>query len=300
MRIPRLASIILCLWWSTGILAAESTPEFAPFKVVRRLQYSEADAICQLDLFLPKAPVRATPCIVVIQGGGFRAQDGQKFHPFAEYLAQHGFAAALIGYRGQPDHTRAQTIADTQTAVRYVRKISKQHGINPDKIGAMGRSAGATIAALLAASEDAASPDPTAEHAEYSSAIQAWVGISGVYDFIARFEDDAQRALQPNLAAKLISNGAWINAPYAVEDPHWLQASARRQLHDSFPPMLLLHARNDSTVPWLQSQQMHESAISAGVKSSFFLSETGGHAGPTDAKTRLTEFFHKTLGSQRP
>ena len=122
------------------------------FEVRAGLVYSNAGAICQMDLFIPQGATAAVPCVLVIQGGGFRAQNGQKFKPFAEYLAAYGIAAALIGYRGQPDHIYPATLADLRTAIRFVRKISAEHGIDPDQIGAMGRSAGATIAALLATS----------------------------------------------------------------------------------------------------------------------------------------------------
>ena len=60
------------------------------------LVYSKSDKTLTLDLFVPKTVEGSIPCVMVIQGGGFIAQDGQKFKPFAVYLAEHGFAAALI------------------------------------------------------------------------------------------------------------------------------------------------------------------------------------------------------------
>jgi len=41
-------------------------------------------------------------------------------------------------------------MADVTTAVRFLRKVSGEYGIDPNRIGVLGRSAGATLAALLA------------------------------------------------------------------------------------------------------------------------------------------------------
>ena len=114
------------------------------------LSYSSADPLLKLDLFLPPATVRTVPCVMVIAGGGFLAQDGQRFRHFAVSLVVNGFAAALIAYRGRPHHTCRETISDAKAAVRFVRSISGEYGIDPDRIAAVGRSAGGALAVLLA------------------------------------------------------------------------------------------------------------------------------------------------------
>ncbi len=136
-----------------------------------------------MDLFLPETSRRPVPCVIVIQGGGFRAQERGRFRPFAVYLAGHGFAAAMIDYRGRPDHEYQSTIADTRTAVRYIRKISKNYNIDPDRIGAMGRSAGATLAVLLAVTGGVEEfPGDEDRFQQFSVRIQAAVAYAGVYD----------------------------------------------------------------------------------------------------------------------
>lgn len=281
------------LIYSATTLASESADH--NFDVHTSLVYSAADPICQMDLFIPAGLTDAMPCVLVIQGGGFRAQNGQKFKPFAEYLARHGIAAALIGYRGQPDHTYTKTIADVKTAVRFIRQISADHGIDPDRIGAMGRSAGATLAVLAATTNGNPSFVGRGEHSSYTSRLQAIVGIAGVYDFVARFEDDEQRALQPNLDSKILANGAWIGAEFSPENRHWQRASARTHLDAGDPPILLLQSRDDGTVPWPQSRNFHTALQEAGIDSHFHLAETGGHSGPGDSKARMVAFFKEIL-----
>ncbi len=259
------------------------------FRIVKGLQFSEAVPALTLDLYLPAASDRSVPCVIVIQGGGFSPQDGQKFRPFAEHLARSGFAAALISYRGRPEHHHRETLADVKSSVRYIRHVSEVHGIDPTRIGAMGRSAGGTLAALLAVTADEADPD---------SRIQAAVCFAGVFDFISRFTDAEQLALQPNHESKLKTNGEWIGTPFSTTDLDWRAASAVTHVDANDPPILFLHARDDSTVPWLQSRNMHRVMTGAGVDCELQVYDTGGHAvQPPDVNTldEMVTFFRRHL-----
>ncbi|MFN5513977.1 MAG: prolyl oligopeptidase family serine peptidase [Cyanobacteriota bacterium] len=257
------------------------------------MRYSKAGPGLTLDLFLPRQASQPTPCVIVLQGGGFNAQDGQRFRPFAIYLAQNGFAAALVAYRGRPHHTYKDTVADVRTSVCFIRKISGQYGIDPTRIGAMGRSAGATLTALLAVGDGVEEFEGAGEHGLFSSRIQGGVGISGAYDFVARFTDEGQISLQPQLETKRQANSQWIGAAFAPTDPDWLRASAINHVDASDPPMLLMHSKDDPVVPWTQSEDMHEVMIQAGIASEIEIAEEGGHGGPPTLKESMLAFFRK-------
>ncbi len=292
------------LWATCQLLAAAVAVEAgggqaeAKFTVQKELVFARRDRELTLDLYRPQNPSGPLPCVIVIQGGGFRAQDGQRFRPFAELLANNGFAAALISYRGRPDHKYRDTLTDVRSAVRFIRTHSEEYGIDPDRIGAMGRSAGATLAVLLAVSEGVEGLETPGGTAKESSRIQAAAGIAGVYDFVARFTDEDQLALQPNAEKKRRTNGEWIGAEFSPTDANWLQASAINHLDETDPPILLLHSRNDRTVPWLQSKDMHARLKQAGIAAEIEISNDGGHRGPATAEKRIVTFFKKTLAKK--
>lgn len=263
------------------------------------LVYSKQDKRLKLDLYLPQKSAKPTPCVVVIQGGGFLARNGKGFRRFAEHLAANGFAAATIGYRGRPDHTWRTTVADTKTAVRFLRSVSGKYGLDPNRIGATGRSAGATLAILLAVTGGDEFSTAEIEHNSFSSQVQAAVGISGVYDFVARFTDPAQKALQPRFDLKMTTNGEWIGTPFSPTDKQWLGASAVSHIDSGDTPVLLLHSKDDTTVPWLQSHKMHSAMQKAGARSEIFLSETGGHGGPPRSKDLMVAYFRKVLAKKK-
>lgn len=265
----------------------DPNPQPTDYSVIEELGYSSQDKALTLNLYIPNHPRDPLACIIVIQGGGFKSQNRKRFHRFAAHLANEGFAAALIDYRGRPHHTYRVTLSDVQSAVQFIRTHSNRFGIDPSRIGAMGRSAGATLALLLATVDEPG--DGT------SSRIQAAVGIAGAYNFISRFTDESQRSIQPELSTKLQTNGEWIGVPFAVRDPDWLNASPINHVNHDDPPVLLLHSRDDPLVPWMQSREMHDALSVAGVDATFILSETGGHSGPGNTLDLMVEFFRMRL-----
>jgi len=236
------------------------------------------------------------PCVVFIEGGGFSARDGQRAGPFCEYLAENGIAAAGISHRGRPNHTYLDTIADVKAAVRYIRRISGEHGIDPARIGTMGGSSGGTLAVFLAVTNGMAGFEGDGGHAEFSSSVQAAVGCAGVYDFIARFSDERHIDMQMDPEKRIVTNGEWVGEPFSATNEHWQSASAVTHVEKTDPPVLLIHCKDDPLVPWLQSEEMHVRMQEAGAPSELELYDTGGHGMGVDRlRPRALDFFKKAL-----
>jgi acetyl esterase/lipase len=82
----------------------------------------------------------------------------------AHWLADHGVAGFVLKYRlarekGSTYRVEVESLADMQRAIRLVRSRAAEWGVNPDRVGVMGFSAGGEIAALAATRYDAGSPD---------------------------------------------------------------------------------------------------------------------------------------------
>ena len=100
-----------------------------------------------------------------------------------QFLASYGLAAFAVDYRLlQGTHNRwPAQLDDVQRAVRWVRANAAKYGVSPNRIGAFGHSAGATLASLLGMEETRDNSD--ASVAKYSSKVQAVVDVSGPSDF---------------------------------------------------------------------------------------------------------------------
>lgn len=284
-RIPllRLSLLMLAVSLSPTAHADEK------FRIVPDLAFAPHAPQLRLSLWLParKGPL---PCVLALQGGGFLPQTGNGYRGMAEYLASHGFAAALVAYRGRPEQQFPDTLADVRAAAKFLRKNAHTWQLDTTKFAAIGGSAGGTLAALLATTADETDPD---------CRIQAAVCFAGVFDFVSRFQDPLQLELQPAHAEKLKTNQEWIGAPFAPTATAWLQASPMTHLSPGDPPILLLHSRNDSTVPWLQSQLCHNRMQQLQLTSELIIYPDGGHGvNPSNGKPRaeMLRFLRRHLG----
>jgi acetyl esterase/lipase len=280
----------------------ESPPKTTPgpngSSIHEGIRYSHIDKNLKMDLFLPREGTEAVPCVIVISGGGFRSQTGQRVRHYAEHLVENGFASALIAYRGRPDSTYLASIADAKAAVRFVRSVSGKYNMDPDRIGVVGRSAGATLAGLLVATANMDEFEGDGGHPEFSSRVQAAVGLAGTYDFVARFSDEEQVAIQPKFDRFIKGNGEWIGTPFSPTNEHWIRASAINYVDAKDAPMLLIHSKDDPIVPWMQSRSMHAKLAEVGVQTELEIHETGGHIGPATTMELMITFFRKTLARE--
>jgi acetyl esterase/lipase len=157
----------------------------------------------RLDLIRPRARSQNRPALVLIHGGGFRAgsKDSEHIQRAATEWAQRGYVTAVIDYRLDPDskcvevlqgHVAAEHIDvewarcfdaalaarhDAQAAVRFLRANASRFGLDPERIGALGFSAGAiTVTGLAYESED---PGDLGDHLGESSRIAFGLAVSG-------------------------------------------------------------------------------------------------------------------------
>ena len=134
----------------------------------------------KLDLFvLPNSKHR--PLIVVIHGGGFQSGSKSQINPMP-YLRE-GFNVASIGYRLSGDALFPAGVEDCRTAVRWLRKNADKYGYDGKKIGAIGRSAGGHLAAMLGALSGSKTY-AVGDNLNVSGDVQAVVDYFGPTDFL--------------------------------------------------------------------------------------------------------------------
>lgn len=109
-----------------------------------------------ITVYLPAHSVRTGAGVVIAPGGGHRELwTDHEGHNIAKWLSERGVAAFVLKYRLARETGSAYTIegsalADTQQAIRVVRQRAGEWGLQPDRIGVMGFSAGGELAALAA------------------------------------------------------------------------------------------------------------------------------------------------------
>jgi predicted esterase len=98
--------------------------------------------------------------MLVVPGGGFQTRViDSEGTVIAQWLRKRGIAAFILRYRIRPIADRNTSVADGQRALRYIRAHASEYGINPNRIGGVGFSAGAELLHLAAMLPAPASPD---------------------------------------------------------------------------------------------------------------------------------------------
>ncbi len=99
-----------------------------------------------IQVFLPDKSIRNGAAVIVCPGGGYQilAYDLEGTE-VAAWLNKNGYAAFVLQYR--VPQKKEGALQDVQRALRIVRKNSASYGIDQDKIGVMGFSAGGSLTA---------------------------------------------------------------------------------------------------------------------------------------------------------
>jgi acetyl esterase/lipase len=91
------------------------------------------------------------PAVLSVHGGSWARGDkaNSDWRNVCEWLASEGFVAYSVNYRLVPLVTFPAAIDDVGRAVEWMRANSTAYGVDPDRIGAFGGSAGGNLATLL-------------------------------------------------------------------------------------------------------------------------------------------------------
>ncbi len=89
--------------------------------------------------------------VIVNPGGGYSVLTGDhEGLQVARFLNRHGIAAFVLRYRLMPGYQPSVSLQDAQRAVRCVRHYADKYGVDPDRIGMLGFSAGGHLATAVA------------------------------------------------------------------------------------------------------------------------------------------------------
>ena len=271
----------------------------AEHEVTRRddIVFAEHDGVRLLgDLYAPKGLDKA-PALVAVHGGGWQIGDRKFYSNWGPYLARNGFAVFAIEYRLMKPGVKTYpgSVYDTKAAVQYVRAKAGDFGIDPDRIGMIGDSAGAHLSALvaLAGEEPAFSSQYRSEaSAALPAKVKAVVGFYGVYDMLAQWQHDLVTRPRDNISEKYLGAAPHTNRKVFFEASPISYATADR----NSTRFLLIHGDHDDIVdPATQSAAFLLALKQAGFfvrtvvipgAGHFFITEPvddtsfGGFAGP--------------------
>ncbi len=249
----------LCLTLLIGLTCAGwSQPE-----VVRNIEYGQVQGqSLKLDFYPAAQP--SAPLLIFVHGGGWCKGSRAELGLAAEELHQAGFAIASVDYRLVPAAVWPAQLEDVKCAIRYLRGHAKELGVDSQRFGAWGESAGAHLVNLAALAGPKSGFDQSGGTLEASSSLQAAADLYGPSDFTA-----------PDMTTS--KGEAYLKG--LLQDKIELRpvASPVSYIGPGVPPFLILHGTDDVLVPFHQAEILRDRLEAVGGDVELITVAKGGH-----------------------
>ena len=238
---------VIELWPGGAPLAQGTAPEDIP----------------TLAIYLPPAGRAVGTGVVVCPGGGYRnlAMDHEG-DQVARWWNSQGVAAFVLKYRLGPKYHHPVQQGDVLRAIRTVRSRAWRFGVDENRIGVMGFSAGGHLASTAATHFDA--------------------GDAGAADSVDRFSSRPDFAVLGypviSMSSQYTHKGSRLNLLGEDPDPELVhRMSNEKQVTRDTPPTFLFHTNEDTVVPPENSVEFYLALRRAGVPAELHIYEPGPH-----------------------
>ena len=203
--------------------------------------------------------------VVVCPGGSYSHTMGIATEGFevAEWLNSQGINAFVLKYRvGSQLYHHPAMIQDAQYAIHYVKQHAAEYGINPDKVGTMGFSAGGHLVTMTGAfyKDNYIQDLGVADDISLKPAF-----VVPVYPVVSMQDSIAHKRSRRNLLTRQYNDGQ--------RDRFSMELSIPKDM----PPVFLVTAIDDPVVMYQNSVVLDKSLTKMGIKHKFLLYKTGGH-----------------------
>lgn len=205
--------------------------------------------------------------VVVVPGSGWTSRQtydaplltdlGSNVRFFLPKLLEAGYTLFVTNHRNGPKFHYPDALLDLQRAVRFIRHHAATYEIRSDRLGAIGYSSGAHLAALLGVQGgvgDKDDPDPVNRG---TGRVECVVAAATPTDF-----SSFQSAEWAVFIGQVVSLPGGSPDPVAVKA--YRMASPVSYVSRSAAPLLLLHGDADSIVPYRMSETMRDAMVQAG------------------------------------
>lgn len=245
----------------------------------------------RMAVFRPDRPNGAA--VLIAPGGGYRwVVVDKEGYEMARWLTARGFTAFVLFYRLPGEGWAAgpdAPLADAQRAMRLIRHRARDFAIDPERVAAMGFSAGGHVCASLSTRFTAKVYQPVDAADRLSARPHSAAPIYPVVSMDPAIAHPGSREL---LLGK---------TPTAEQEALY---SPDRQVPADAPPHFLLHAEDDDAVPVDNTLRLRAGLKARRISLEMHLFANGGHGfglrkaigKPVEAWPELWRNWARTVG----
>jgi len=263
-----------------------------------------------MDVFTPKKDANGAGIIHCVSGGFFSAKEAINPAFIAEFL-KRGYTVFAVVHGSQPRFSIPEILDDMHRATRYIRFHAKQYGIDPERIGITGGSAGGHLSLMQGVGGkdgDANAKDPVDRA---SSRVQAVACFFPASDFL-NYGKEGEIALGTGTLGgfkapfDFIEFNSKTRSFDRVTDEEKRKEIGKRIspvyfVTEKSPPMLIIHGDADKLVPIQQAELMIEKLKANKVPCELVVKPGAAHGWPKlleDTKI-LADWFDKYLTKKK-
>jgi len=257
------------LWWY-----------FHPsFERVDRIVYTQRHGVdLTFDIVRPARP-NGVGIVVMVSGGWRSGPEG--FRPWMTApLLRRGYTIFAVSHMSQPQATVMEIVEDVNRGVRFIRHHAREYGIDRNRLGVTGGSAGGHLSLMLATRGGPGSPDANDPVDRESSAVQAVAIFFPATDLLnlRGSTEDPGDGGPPKSFVKAFG-------PQATDPAAWKQIgrdmSPIYHITANLPPVLIFHGGADTLTTLEQSQSFVARAREAGATVKLVVRPGKQHGWPT-------------------
>lgn len=286
-KVKCLALVILVAVGSGGVRPLWAVNDIA---FEKDIEYSNPDnQHLQVDMARPDGE-GPYPAVICIHGGGFRAGTRQGYDGLIKKLAKSGYLAVTVEYRLAPKYQFPAAVYDVKAAVRWLRANAAKYHVDPDRIGAMGGSAGGHLAQFLGVTAGLKRFEGDGGNPQQSSRVACVVNFYGPSDFTKSYGKSVD-------AAEVLPLFLGGNLEQARR--RHIEASPLNWVTPDAAPTLCVHGTKDQYVAFEQAEWIVDRLKAAGVEAELLpmVGSMHGFKGEVEEKAEaaMIAFFDKHL-----
>ncbi len=227
------------------------------------------------DVLRPASP-NGLGVLLLVSGGWKSGRPGGFGEWLAAPLIRRGYTVFPVYHVSQPRATIMEITGDMHRAVRFIRHHAREHGIDPQRLGVTGGSAGGHLGLMLATRGGPGRADAADPVERESSAVQAVAVFYPVTDLLnlGKSRENPGDGGPPKSYVKGFGPQATNLAAWKIIGR---EISPLHHVTSNLPPILIHHGDADTLTPLEQSQWFVEAAAKAGREVKLRVHPGGDH-----------------------
>jgi acetyl esterase/lipase len=263
-----------------------------------------------MDVFTPNKDANGAAVIMIVSGG-FISKHENIYPAMAKPLLQRGYTVFAVVHGSQPRYQVPEIVEDMNRSVRFIRHRAKEYGIDLERIGVTGASAGGHLSLMLGTAGSKGDPDARDPVDRESSRVQAVACFFPPTDFLnfgapgreMIHATDFQMPFRASFDYRELDkkNNLWER----VTDTEKLRDIARSispisHVSADDAPTLIVHGDQDKLVPLQQSETFIEKLKGAGVAGNLIVKKGAAHGWADMGKDMesFADWFDRYLAKQ--